>query len=419
MKIAFVVGRFPVLSETFVLNQVTGLIDRGHELEIFSIDKQQKLTKVHPDVEKYNLLSRTYYRQMPYSKLWRFIKAIGLIITSFYKDPIAILRSLNVLKYGRQASSLRLLYSVLLFLNRGSYDIFHCHFGPSGNLAALLKDLGVIEGKIVTVFHGHDMSMYLREQGDDIYNFLFDKGDLFLPISEKWKRKLVELGCDERKIIVHRMGIDVNRFQFSPSRDSSDTQVLSVARLVEKKGIEYGIGAVAKVLEKHPNIEYKIAGDGPLSNELKDLINRLELKHKVKLLGWLQQNEVIELIQKADILLAPSVTGEDGDQEGIPVTIMEALVSGLPVLATQHSGIPELVRDGEFGFLVPERDVDALAERLEYLIEHSEIWAEMGRAGRRFIVEYYNIHKLNDRLVEIYQKLLDFELPESLQEAIA
>lgn len=112
------------------------------------------------------------------------------------------------------------------------------------------------------------------------------------------------------------------------------------------------------------------------------------------------------MLEGADILLAPSVTGSDGNQEGIPVAIMEAMAVGSLIISTRHSGIPELVQDGVSGFLVPERDVDALAEKLIYLIEHPEIWPEMGQAGRAFVEANYDISKLNDSLVDIYQQLL-------------
>jgi len=118
------------------------------------------------------------------------------------------------------------------------------------------------------------------------------------------------------------------------------------------------------------------------------------------------QEEIIELMKHTDVLIAPSVVSEDGDEEGIPVVLMEALAQGMPVLSTQHSGIPELVQDGESGFLVPERNVAALAEKLAYLVKHPEMWQKMGRTGREYVERYYDIDKLNDILVELYQRAL-------------
>ena len=406
MKIAFIVGQFPALSQTFILNQITGLIDRGHEVDIYA-NLPGNDPKIHADVERYNLLNHTFYLKMPANKFLRLLKGMYLIITNFHKKPMALLKSLNVFKFGKEAASLGALYKTIPFLNRDYHDIIHCHFGPLGNIGALLKDIGVIKGKVVTAFHGYDISMYMKNKGNKVYNYLFEVGDMFLPISERWKNELIKLGCSEKKIIVHRMGIDTSKFSFFAHNHSKNGKIhlLTIARLVEKKGVQYGINAVAKVLKKYPGIEYRIVGDGPLRNNMVDLIQELNIGNNVKLLGWKNQEEIVELMKYADILLAPSVTSQDGDQEGIPVVLMEALAQGIPVISTYHSGIPELVQDGISGFLVPERDTNALAEKIIYLLEHQEIWAEMGHAGHDHVEKNYNIERLNDQLVELYQML--------------
>jgi len=410
MKIAFIVDEFPVLSQTFILNQITGLIDRGYEVDIFP-EKPGNEPVMHEDVIKYNLLKRTYYQTIPVNKFSRLGKYIFLVISNFHKNPIVLLKTLNILRIRRSSPLLNILCKAIQFSDKGHYDIIHCHFGPLGNTGALLKDIGVIKGKVVTAFHGYDISMYMKNKGNKVYNYLFEVGDIFLPISERWKNELIKLGCGEKKIIVHRMGIDTSKFRFSPRNHPKNGKIhlLTIARLVEKKGVQYGINAVAKILNKYPDIEYRIIGDGPLRNNMVDLIQELNIGNNVKLLGWKKQEEIIELMKYADILLAPSVTSQDGDQEGIPVVLMEALAQGMPVISTYHSGIPELVQDGISGFLVPERDVDSLAERLTYLCEHQEIWPEMGKAGRKYVEENYDINKLNDQLVELYRRFLNEE----------
>ena len=404
MKIAIIVGEFPKLSETFILNQITGLLDLGHEVEIFAF-YNPKEKKVHDDVEKYRLMERVHYFNIPDSMIKRVLKAIFLIITNFHKSPIKILKSLNVFKYGKKALSLKLLYVVVPFLGK-KFDMIHCHFGPNGIIGAYLKEVG-INSKLITTFHGYDMSKFISNHGEGIYKNLFLKGDLFMPISEHWKKKLIEMGCEEGKIIVHRMGIDIEKFEFSERRKTGTIKILSVGRLVEKKGHEYAIKALAKVVNKNgKDIIYRIVGDGPLKDKLMSLAEELGIGDCVEFIGNVEDEELLKLYKESHIFILPSVTASDGDQEGIPVVLMEAQAMGLPVISTYHSGIPEVVIDGKSGFLVPEKDVDALAEKMEFLVEHPELWSEMGRYGKEFVEKHYDIRRLNKRLVEIYRNLI-------------
>lgn len=414
MKIAMIVGDFPVLSETFILNQITGLIDRGHSVDIYAlealvVDTSVNTSKVHPDVEKYHLLNRTYYGpQMPANYFLRVLKGLGLLSANCYKNPLALLQSLNAFKYGKQAASLRLLYRTLQLVGKGSYDVIHCQFGMYAPDGMLLRNIGALKGKLITSFRGYDISGYIQECGDDVYNQLFETGDFLLTNCEYFKRRLLKLGCNEKKLVVHGSGIDCSRFLFTPRRPQSDEpiRIATTGRLVEKKGIEYSIRAIAELVDVTQNIEYNVIGDGPLREELQQLIQKLNLGDKVKLLGWKQQQELIEILNNSHIFIAACVTGKDGNQDAPVNTLKEAMAMGMPVIGTLHGGIPELIEDGISGFLVPERDVDAIAEKLGYLIKHPEIWPEMGRAGRAYVEEHYDTNKLNDELVEIYRQLL-------------
>lgn len=402
--------QFPVLSETFILNQITGLIDRGHEVDIYALGRRPaKLSTVHPDVEKYGLLDRVVYiPRVPSSYLVRILRGAGLLLSGIHRSPSVLLRSLNVARYGKQAVSLRLLYGALLFQGRQPYDIIHCQFGPIGLEAALLRDIGALKGKLVTSFRGYDVSRYVKEHGDDVYRDLFRLGDLLLPNCEYFKRRLVALGCDEAKLVVHRSGIDCERFDFTPRHpcQSHQVRIVTIGRLVPRKGIEYCIRAVASLARANPNVELKIIGDGPLRRDLEKLIADLHMEGTVELCGEKDQREIIGTLRNSHILLAASVTAEDGGEDGPVNTLKEAMATGLPVIATQHGGIPELVDDQQSGFLVPERSSDAIAGKLRYLIDHPEAWPQMGRAGRAVVQERYSSSKLNDELVEIYRQLL-------------
>lgn len=393
------------------MNQITGLIDRGHEIDIYAYEPGGE-PKIHEDIKKYDLLSRTFYygeatKNIPSDKIARIKKLFSLLKTNFIKNRMVIVNSLNIFKYHKEAASLRLLYRIIPFFTKGKYDVIQCHFGPNGNLGIVLKDLGVFSGKIITVFHGYDISQYIQGRGRNVYDKLFKKGDLFLPISERWKNELISLGCREDKIKVHHMGIDPQKYNHAHhrSQNGDKIKILTIGRFVEKKGIRYGVEAVGRVIKEHADIEYRIIGDGPLRNEVESIIFNMNLRGKVKLLGWKSQEEIIDFMKDTDILLAPSVIGQDGDQEGIPVVLMEAMAMGLPVVSTYHSGIPELVQDNVSGFLAPERNVSVLAEKLKQCIESRDKWPEIGMAGRKTIMENFNINTLNNRLVDIYQRL--------------
>ena len=159
MKIAFIVSQFPAISETFILRQITGLLERGHEVDIFAYTRTD--FTIHSDVEKYRLLERTFYLDgyaSPPRRFVRLAKRVGLLVTNFHKNPRVVLNSLNILKFGKSAILLQVLSQIVPFLDKGPYDVVHCHFGPNGELGLLLKDIGLFHKKIITTFYGYDIS---------------------------------------------------------------------------------------------------------------------------------------------------------------------------------------------------------------------------------------------------------------------
>jgi colanic acid/amylovoran biosynthesis glycosyltransferase len=418
MRIAVVILEFPSLNETFVLDHITGLIDRGHDVDVYATAPLGE-SKTHEEIDRYNLLARTVYRDSrkfasPRNRLLRVAKALPLLGAGLLNNPTGALNSLNVFRLGRKASSLTALYDSAPFLTRsGDYDIVHCHFPENGQLAVTMRDMGIVKGKILTSFHGYNFPYFANGRMWRLYDGLLKKGDLFLACSEHMKRWFDGQGWNAAKTIVHRNAVRLGLFPaFDRTTDESgEVRLLSVGRFVEKKGFKYGVMGVAKILRRFPNLRYDIVGDGREMPAMRRLIAELGVEPNVGLLGWRDRAEILRLYQRAHLFLAPSVTSEDGDQEGIPVVLHEAMASGLPVISTLHTGIPELVDDGESGLLVPEKDPEAIADRLAYLMEHPERWNEMGRKGRKHIEEHNNIDKQIDRLTEIYRLLLEDRFP--------
>jgi colanic acid/amylovoran biosynthesis glycosyltransferase len=405
LKVAMVVWEFPSVSETFVLNQAAGLIDRGHTIHIYAHSPRQA-PLVHRRVDDYDLQARAYFASaVPNDRLGLWLAGMSALAAHALRNPTLLPRALTAGRQVREDLSWTQICEARPLLRHGPYNVIHYQFGISGLRYAGLHRLGLLTGRSVTSFRGYDLSLYLRQFGDQVYHPLFKVGALFLPNSEHLKRRLIDVGCPEEKILVHPSGVDCKRFPFAPRRISHDDRIriVTVGRCVEKKGIEYAIRAVASLLGQFPGIEYLIVGDGPLQGSLQAMIRALGAEATIRLLGWKREDAVADILRSSHILLAPSVTGVDGDQESIPNALKEAMATGLPVVSTRHAGIPELVEDGVSGFLVPERDVDALASKLHFLIEHPEVWRAMGHAGRARVEKRHNIETLNDRLVDIYR----------------
>jgi len=290
----------------------------------------------------------------------------------------------------------------------GRFDVIFAHFGPNGLRACWYRDAGVVKGPLVTVFHGFDLSTYLHLNGERIYEPLFRNGDLFLPISHFWQRKLQALGCPADKINVHHVGVDCEQFSFQTRMRAADepTVLVSVARLVEKKGVEYAIRAMARLVALNVDVQYRIVGDGPLLASLQQLTSELNLGDHVSFLGTRTSDEVAGELAQAHLFIAPSVTSQDGDMEGIPTVLMEAMASGLPVISTLHSGIAELVDDGVSGKLVAERDVDGLAQAVRELATNVDRWPVIGAAGREKVLREFNSKILNSRLERLFESTM-------------
>jgi len=397
MNIAFVLGTFPTLSETFILNQITGVIDRGHSVDIYAgapLDDPS----CHPEIERYGLMERTFYVKAPRMARLRSFAARAVSEPGGIWEALRRRLTLDQPGPAKVASS----------KSRPSrqYDVVHAHFGTSGLAALVYRDAGQLSGKLVTTFYGYDLTSHLQQYGRHAYDELFKKGDVFLAISDSFASILRELGCPADRIRKHTLGIHPSRFPFIPRRlsDVEAIRVVSIARLVEKKGIAYALRALARVRTKKP-IEYTIIGDGVLRAELEALARGVSPTVTVRFAGWQKQDKVAETLRGAHILLAPSVTAADGDQEGTPVAILEALASGLPIVSTLHSGIPEMVQDGTSGRLVPERDEVSLARAIDDIAESSDRWIAMGKAGRSYVEQHHDINTLNDELVRVYERL--------------
>ncbi len=300
------------------------------------------------------------------------------------------------------------------WLQEDKPDLVHAHFGSCGyNMLPYTRWLGI---PLITSFYGQDAYMLPRNpHWLKKYRKLFECGQLFLAEGPAMRRKLIQLGCPEEKIIVHHIGIKIEDYEFHARKPDNEIRLMTCGRFVEKKGIPYAIEALKRLKSKFGDrISLTIVGDsdsaGTMTDEKRQIVNliaKYKITDAVTITGYIPHDELMKIAKNHHIYLAPSVHAADGDAEGgFPVILTEIIATGMPVVAFDHCDMPEIIQDGKSGYLVPEKDVNAMTEKLEYMIEHPEIWLEMGKYGRQFVEEQFDIEVLNKRLVEIYRNLI-------------
>jgi glycosyltransferase involved in cell wall biosynthesis len=267
---------------------------------------------------------------------------------------------------------------------------------------------------LVVLFHGHDISglepssrwtpryyRYYRQAPT-----MFTYASALLCASQQLADELILRGAPAAKVRVHRLGVDTQRFAPpDPAERAPRPTVLMVGRLVEKKGMAYGLSAFASVLQRFATAQLRIAGSGPLRRQLRRRATSLGIGEHVEFLGSRTSDEVRREMRRAHLVLAPSVTTGSKDRESGPIVLKEAACCGLPAVASHHGGIPEIVEHERTGLLVPERDVDALARGLGRLLSDERARQRMGTAARRKMEEEYD----NRAKVEALERtLLEF-----------
>ena len=401
MRILVVTNKFPRLSEKFVIDHVTHLLDRGYDVDILSFFKPKPEPEAHAEVEAYQLNKRLLYVECPQNKIQRLWKVLGILVRYGISYSREIRRCLHFKKYGRFEAVNRLFY-LEPFLRR-PYDVVHCHFGQNALRLLFLKE--IIPIKLITTFHGFDITSFVKENGTNCYRELFLHGDQLVSVSDYFRDKLIELGAPSEKIHVIYSGVDTNRFSFKERKFDFNNQIrlLSMGRLVEKKGFAYTLQALSHLVRQFPHIRLTIIGDGPEKENLKRLAHELRLEHVVTVIPALNHDRLKEHFRNSDIFVLPSVTALNGDQEGIPNVLKEAMLTGMPVVSTVHSGIPELIANNKTGMAVPERDPNALSSAIADLIQNPDKCKALGSGGRDIVLRKFDNKLIIDQLIKLYE----------------
>ncbi len=271
------------------------------------------------------------------------------------------------------------------------------------------KRAEVVRGLVVT-FHAIDLVEPLRIHGPGYYDALFREADLLIAVSGHGRDRLLELGAPEERVAIHPYTIDwTRRPPAALERETGLLRILSVGRLVEKKGLDDALAAVGLVAERFPGTRFShvIIGSGPLEGSLRHQASGLPPNVRVDFRGACSLEVVEAEMRRCDLLLLPSRTSRDGDEEGMPNVLLEAMALGIPVVATIHAGTPELIRHGVTGFLAPEGDRVALAACLEEILEDASCAFRVGRAAREYVERHHHPSRTTPRLVRLYRRVLE------------
>lgn len=361
MKICFLLKEYPCISQTFVSNQINELRGAGNVIDIYSYkegysknqsDNKVRYFKTKPGYYSFIILTVQCLLKIFFSLNWALLKECFQLICE---------------KNYRTLIDLFILYKHRAMFKDEKYDVALTHFGMNAYLLEAGKRFGFIDAKIIGgIYHGFDMSVtQLLEVNLPAYKRSFKGLDLILPISQLWKDKLISWGVHPDKLHIIRMGINIEEFSFHPKviDFKRKVKILTVGRFVEKKGTEYLIRAMQKI----DGAELNIIGDGIKSEQYKELVDTLALTNKVFFKGEMSSTEIYQHLRDSDVFCLPSVTAKNGDMEGIPVALMEAMASGTLVISTYHSGIPELIIDKQTGMLCEEKNIDDIVIALKSL----------------------------------------------------
>ena len=291
----------------------------------------------------------------------------------------------------------------------GRFDLLHAHFGYCARLALPYRRRHGLP--LVVTFHGVDVAVmagrdWMRPRWWSYalsWRGLLREADLLLAASTDLRDLLLELGADPARTVVYRIGVDLSAFALRARPPAGPPAVLMVGRFVEKKGFEYGLRAFARVARER-DVTLVIAGEGERRGSIEAEARAAGLASKVRFVGAVPHAEVARLLAASSVLLAPSVVAANRDRDSGLLVVKEAAASGVPAIGSLHGGIPEIIDDGVTGYLVPERDVEAMASRLRALLDDDALRQRLGAAARRKMEQEYDIGRRVEVLEDLYDR---------------
>jgi glycosyltransferase involved in cell wall biosynthesis len=399
LTIGYIVSMFPCWSETFILREILALRKRGVNIRILSLKPADQ--QIIPDGAR-QLLDMVIYPD----SAWRFLASYFFIPSRFLECPSrCLLQAVNEAGSQGLREMVKAAYTVTvatefagLVRQLGIVHI-HAHWATYPSLAA--RTISRLTGVPYTLTcHAHDIF-----RPNPFLHTNLASARTVLTISEYNRRHLISLGIPAEHIEVARCGVDLE--EFAPVKGDKQNErrtglIVTIARLDPKKGLFDLIEACAILKKREIEFSCKVIGEGPLRNRLERRIAGHELQDKVHLLGMLNQSDVRKILKTAQLFVLPCVETEDGDRDGIPVALMEAMALEIPVITTPVSGIPELVINGVSGLMAASRDPISLANTIECAFMDRSLRKVLGMGGRKVVVERHDVSRLAFQMEQVF-----------------
>jgi len=295
-------------------------------------------------------------------------------------------------------------FALMKSLQEQKPDVVLCEYGDTAHHSLkVIKKLGI---PMLVYFHGYDLSMYRTISDNREYADVIGYASKLFVVSKTMEKKIRSFGAKPEQIVYNPYG--PNEYYFNVKRSlKPKQQFIAAGRLTNKKAPHLTILAFRKVLKKYPKAKLIIAGDGDLHQVCRDLINYYNIQKNVELPGVFNKEQLKKWLEQSAAFVQHSVTAENGDQEGTPVAVLEALASGTPVVSTKHTGINDIIVNNKTGYLVDEYDVDNMASKMILILDEPAKSKEIGAAGREFIRQNFtfklHIEKINQIIHALYE----------------
>jgi len=398
-KIAYILSQFPEMHETFILREIDALRRKGIEIEIFSL-KYCRDKIIHP--QAIPLIKGTHYPKLIFSLIFSNLYFVSIGPIRYFKTLFYIIfkniSSFNYLWKSLYIFPISVHYAKIIKNKRIKH--IHAHWLTIPTTSAIIIS-GLLNIKFSITAHAWDIFLPSPMKREKI------KMAEFVITCTQFNKKYLEERINEDldgKVVVNYHGINLGNYPRSNDSKNRNIKIISIGALQRRKGFDYLIKACAILKEKNIDFGCKIVGGGIQRKKLTRLIHNYGLQDKVELLGERKHKDVMDLLSNSDLFVLPCIITDNGNRDGIPNVILEAFASSLPVISTDISGIPEVVRVNETGILVPEKNEFALAEAIEFLLKNKEKRVFLGSQGRKLVEEKFDIEKNVAELARIFKE---------------